>query len=83
MGLFIIGGGGRVTSKGPYELWKESGHPTGTVQEYLDSLKGAPGDDSVFVQPNQPVNPKLPCIWIQTGIGPGGKGITINIMTEK
>ena len=83
MGLFIIGGGGRVNVKGPFELWKESGHPTGTVEEYLESLKGKSGDDNVYIQNAMPSNVTTPCLWIQTGIGPDGKGITINLLTEK
>lgn len=30
--------------KSAYEIWKENGHPTGTEQDFLDSLKGAKGD---------------------------------------
>ena len=30
--------------KSAYEIWKENGHPTGTEEEFLASLKGAKGD---------------------------------------
>lgn len=30
--------------KSAYETWKENGHPTGTEEEFLASLKGAKGD---------------------------------------
>lgn len=36
--------------KGSYELWKEHGHPEGTVDEFLESLKGAPGKDGIMTE---------------------------------
>lgn len=82
--LVIVGRSSGQAPKSNFELWKESGHPTGTVEEYLASMKGADGDDNVFIQDNQPtLTNDQPALWIQTGMGPQGKGITLNLVKRR
>ena len=40
-----------VDGKSAYQTWKENGHPTGTEEEFLASLKGAKGDPGVAGAP--------------------------------
>ena len=82
--LMIIGRPSGTQAKSNYELWKESGHPTGTPEEFLASLKGKDGDDNVYIQADPPVvTQSTPALWIQTGLGPQGNGITLNLIRKK
>ena len=70
------------TVKGHYELWKDI-HPDGTVEQFLESLKPAPDDNVFYLQSDTPTSKKFPYLWLQVGMGPDGKGITLNLVRKK
>lgn len=38
---------------------------------------GAPGPQNLFIQPEAPITSQATYLWIQTGLGVGGTGITL------